>query len=271
MINLGVQERVALLTGGNQGIGAATAFALAVQGVKVFITYKRLEPLAHAAYPDAYDRDRADTAEGVVARIRQAGGVASAAEADLADPETPGRLFDLAEQALGPVEILVNNASGWLADTFAPREADDLGRPLRQVDAASHDHQFAVDTRAPALLIAEFARRHLKRGSTWGRIVGLTSEGRNGFPGEVSYGAAKSAQESYTISAARELGKYGITANMVHPPVTDTGWIKKEDEPMLRGLSPLDHIARPEDVADVVAFLVSEQARCVTAQVIKMS
>src|ERR671932_255797 len=87
------------------------------------------------------------------------------------------------------------------------------------------NHVFGVDARGGALLIAEFARRHLERGAAWGRIIGLTSGGPLGFPEEVSYGAAKAAQESYTLSAAWELGRYGITANLVHPPVTDTGWV----------------------------------------------
>jgi NAD(P)-dependent dehydrogenase (short-subunit alcohol dehydrogenase family) len=81
------------------------------------------------------------------------------------------------------------------------------------------------DAMAPALLIAEFARRHRARGGAWGRIVGLTSGGQHGFPDEVSYGAAKAAQENYTMSASVELAPYGVTANIVYPPVTDTGWV----------------------------------------------
>ena len=74
-------------------------------------------------------------------------------------------------------------------------------------------------------MIAEFARRHIARGADWGRIIGLTSGGDLGFPEEVSYGAAKAAQSNYTMSAALELAPYGVTANMVYPPVTDTGWV----------------------------------------------
>ncbi|MFI6299121.1 SDR family NAD(P)-dependent oxidoreductase [Nonomuraea sp. NPDC050790] len=270
MIDTGLRGRVALVTGANQGIGAATAVALAGQGAAVFLTYKRLEPVNHPGFPDRYDTLRGADAGEVVERIRRAGGVAESAEADLSDPEAPRGLFDQAEAALGPVEILVNNATGWIGDTFAPRATDPLGRPLTMVDAATHDRQFAVDARAVALLIAEFARRHVARGASWGRIIGLTSGGRDGFPTEVSYGAAKAAQENYTMSAAHELGRYGITANMVYPAVTDTGWFKKEDEEALRALSPLDHIGQPEDVADVITFLASEQARCVTGQLVRL-
>ncbi|MEV4896272.1 SDR family oxidoreductase [Nonomuraea sp. NPDC055795] len=270
MIDTGLRGRVALVTGANQGIGAATAVALAGQGVAVFLTYKRLEPVDHPAFPAQYDVLRAASADEVAERIRRAGGVAESAEADLSDPEAPRALFERAEETLGPVEILVNNATGWIGNTFEPRAADDLGRPLLLVDAAGHDRQFAVDARAVALLIAEFATRHIARKANWGRIIGLTSGGPGGFPTEVSYGAAKAAQENYTMSAAHELGKYGITANMVYPPVTDTGWIKKEDEETLRALSPLGHIGQPEDVADVITFLASEQARCVTGQLVRL-
>ena len=100
--------------------------------------------------------------------------------------------------------------------------ADWLGRSLRPVSAATWQQQFTVDAMAAALLIAEFAWRHIARGAGWGRIIGLSSGGDLGFPEEVSYGAAKAAQVSYTMSAGVELAPYGITANMVHPPVTDT-------------------------------------------------
>jgi len=88
---------------------------------------------------------------------------------------------------------------------------------------------------------------------------------------EVSYGAAKAAQENYTISAARELGPYGVTANLVHPPVTDTGWITTEVEQAATASSPLRHVAQPDEVAEVIVFLASDQARCITGQIVRMS
>ena len=80
-------------------------------------------------------------------------------EADLADPDTPRRLFDSAETKLGPVDILVNNASGWLADTFTAETRDDLGRSLAPVSFETFEQQFAVDARGAATLIAETPRR----------------------------------------------------------------------------------------------------------------
>jgi 3-oxoacyl-[acyl-carrier protein] reductase len=274
VINPGFNGRVALVTGANQGIGAATARTLAAHGAAVLLTYLRLDPDEHAddaAYPAAYGHLRARTADEVVDQIRHAGGTAVGMEADLADPATPGRLFDRAEATLGPVQILVNNASGWLADTFLPASHDRFGRGLRLVDADSHDRQFAVDARAAALLIAEFARRHVQRGARWGRIIGLTSGGPGGFPEEVSYGAAKAAQEHYTMSAAKELGRYGITANLVWPPATDTGWVTPAVAEAAIAASPLGHVAQPDEVAEVIALLASQQARYITGQIIRMS
>jgi 3-oxoacyl-[acyl-carrier protein] reductase len=273
VLDPGLNGRVALVTGANQGIGAAAARALAAHGVAVLLTYLRLDPEEHAGepYPDEYGKLRAARAEQVARRIRDGGGTAETVEADLADPAVPALLFDRAEAALGPVEILVNNASGWLADTFLPVERDRFGRRLRPVDAASHDRQFAVDARAPALLIAELARRHIRRGASWGRIIGLTSGGQGGFPEEVSYGAAKAAQENYTMAAAQELGRFGITSNMVYPPVTDTGWVTETVREQAIAASPLRHVAHPDEVAEVIVLLASHQARHITGQVVRMS
>jgi 3-oxoacyl-[acyl-carrier protein] reductase len=122
----------------------------------------------------------------------------------------------------------------------------------------------------PALLISEFARRHIARGAAWGRIIGLTSGGDLGFPEEVSYGAAKAAQDSYTMSAAAELARYGVTANMVHPPVTDTGWVTDEVRDAVAASATLFHIASPDEVAGVIAYLASDAAALVTGNVIML-
>jgi 3-oxoacyl-[acyl-carrier protein] reductase len=273
VIDPGLAGRVALVTGANQGIGAAAARTLAAQGVAVFLTYLRLDPAEHAgdpAFPAAYGEARAQTADAVVEQIRRAGGRAAAWEADLADPAAPARLFDRAEAALGPVEILVNNADAWVADTFLPDAVDRFGRRLVPVTAVTHGRSFTVNSRAVALLIAEFAHRHRERGATWGRIIGLTTGGAAGFPQEVSYGASKSALESYTMAAASELGRFGITANVLCPPATDTGWITPEVEQGVIRSSPLGRVGQPGEVAEVLLLLVSHQARFITGQKITM-
>ena len=187
-----------------------------------------------------------------------------ALEADLLDMDTPVRLFDLAEAQLGPVDILVNNATGWVQDTFKPSAVDRFGRTMLPVTADTIDRNLGVDARASALLIAEFARRHVERGATWGRIIGLTSGGPHGFPEEVSYGAAKGALERYTLAAAAELAEFGITANIVYPPVTDTGWVTDEVR------QAVGRVASPEEVAEVIAYLCSDAARLVSGNVIHL-
>lgn len=256
----GIEGRVALVTGGNHGIGAAVARALARSGAAVLVTFLRSgdPPDQGQGLPDRYRLDRERDAAEVVGAVRGDGGQAVAVEADLLDPATPALLFDRAEAELGPVDVLVNNASGWVADTFTPAAADRFDRRLQPVSAATFDRQFGVDARAAALLIAELARRHAARGATWGRIVGLTSGGPGGFPQEVSYGAAKAALENYTMSAASELAPLGITANIVHPPVTDTGWIT----PAVAAVAT--RVAHPDDVAEVVTYLCSDLARTIT-------
>jgi len=208
MIDPGLRGRVALVTGANQGIGAAAARALAAEGAHVFLTYLRVDRAGHGdpALPRAYDEVRARSAAAVVEAICQAGGRADAWEADLADPAVVPELFNRAEAAFGPVEILVNNASFWHGDTFVPDRAERFGWRLMPVSAETCDRHFAVNSRAPALLIAEFARRHAARGAQWGRIVSLSTGGAPGFPGEVSYGARKDAGESYVMPAGAELG-----------------------------------------------------------------
>jgi 3-oxoacyl-[acyl-carrier protein] reductase len=239
-----LEGRVAVVTGANGGIGAATASALAERGAAVLVAY--------------FDGDATEV-------LASTGDRAEAVQADLREPESAARLFDAAEAALGPVEILVNNATGWRQDSFLPLAADDFGRPLEPVTAETFAPQFEVDARATALLIGELARRHTTRGGDWGRIVSLTSSGRDGFPMEVSYGAAKAALESYTLSAALELGRYGITANVVHPPITDTGWVTDEVRAQVTA-----RIAQPADVATVIAWLCSPAAGYVTGNVIRM-
>jgi 3-oxoacyl-[acyl-carrier protein] reductase len=261
---------VAVVTGGNHGIGAATAVALATAGVDVLVTYLRMDDPPDPGTPQRYRTQRARGAADVLAAIEALPGRAAALEADLLDDGAAVSILDAAERLFGPVAILINNASGWVADTFAPDPSDHLGRNLAGITPATVDRNLGVDARGAALLIAELARRHVERGATWGRIVGLTSGGPNGFPQEVSYGAAKAALENYTMSAATELAPFGITANIVHPPVTDTGWVTDEVRRFVAESPEHHHVAAPEDVAEVIAWLCSDQARLVSGNIIRM-
>ena len=260
----------AIVTGANHGIGAATAQALARRGCAVLCTFLRVADPIDPGTPQAYRDHRARGAEQVVDRIRAGGGRALAVEADLTDPAVPAALFDAAEEQLGPVDILVNNATGWLADTFGAASTDRAGRSLQPVTADTWNQQFRVDAMGAALMISEFARRHIGRGGTWGRIIGLTSGGELGFPEEVSYGAAKAAQVNYTMSAAMELATFGVTANMIHPPVTDTGWVTDAVRAEIAARPDLIHIASPAEVAEMIAYLASDAAALITANVITL-
>ena len=228
------------------------------------VSFLRITDPGEGSVPEPYRKNRAMGAADVLAAIEKQGGRAVAVEADLAEPNVSERLFDAAESAFGPVDILINNATGWIADTFSPTPRGRFGHQQVRVSADTIDRQFSVDARGSALLIAEFARRHTARGATWGRIVGLTSGGPAGFPNEVSYGAAKAALENCTMSAAFELASLGITANIVHPPVTDTGWVTDEVRRHVEERADLIHIARPEEVARVIAYLASDDAHLIT-------
>ena len=263
-------DHTAIVTGANHGIGAATAMALARRGCAVVCAFLRVEDPVDPGTPQAYRDNRARDGELVAAQIQASGGTAVAVEADLSSPRAPAMLFDAAEERFGAVDILVNNATGWLADTFAASATDRHGRTLEPVSAATWEQQFRVDAMGAALMISEFARRHIAREASWGRIIGLTSGGELGFPEEVSYGAAKAAQVNYTMSAAFELAPFGVTANMVHPPVTDTGWVTDAVREHVATNPSLIHIASPGEVAEVIAYLASDAAALITANVITL-
>jgi 3-oxoacyl-[acyl-carrier protein] reductase len=263
-------HHVALVTGANHGIGAAIAERLAADGLAVVVTYLSIDEPEQEGTPDRLRENHRLDATAVIERIRAAGGRALAISADLLDAAVIPGLFDAAEEAFGPVDVLVNNATGSLSDTFRAEELDWAGRALSPVTAASFDRQFGVDARAGALLIAEFARRLQQRGGSWGRIISMTSGGEKGFPQEVSYGAAKAAIVNYTMSASLELSRFGVTANALHPPVTDTGWVTDEVRGFVAQDDAFFDVAEPHEVADVAAFLVSDAGRRVTGNVIRM-
>jgi 3-oxoacyl-[acyl-carrier protein] reductase len=284
-MNTGLQDKIALVTGANNpyGIGAATANTLAAEGATVFIHYYRdpdlISQIAHntptTPGEEFYAVQSTATADTVLQTIRERGGRAEAWEADLSDPAVIPQLFEHVERAFGPVDILVNNAAGWMPDTFTPPQADSQAEnvPLwppssTHLSPESFERNFAVNSRAVALMMAEYGRRHVARKANWGRIINVSTDGSPNFPNEISYGASKYATESYSRSAASELGKFGITVNIVSPGPIQTGWISPEWEAELNKTTPLGRIGHPADIADVVVFLASEQARWLTGQLL---
>ncbi len=265
-----LRGRVAIVTGANHGIGAATAELLAARGAAVLVTYLRFADDGKSGTPAAYGEQRARTADDLLADIRTAGGRVAGMEADLTDPAVPARVFDAAEAEFGPVDILVNNASSWRQDSFRTGVPTSVGRLPAPMTAESIRHNLGVDAIAAAVLIAEFATRHITRAASWGRIVGLTSGGAHGFPGEVSYGAAKAAQENFTMAAATELAPYGVTANVVYPPVTDTGWVTDEVRAFVEASAEHVHVAEPREVAEVICYLCSDAARLLTGNILRL-
>ncbi len=275
MIDTDLTGRVALVTGANSplGIGAAVARALAAQGALIALAFLPVRTAAAlddhpSPGPDRYETANAADGRQVRDEIVAAGGVAELFPVDLADPLACIDLFDRTAATLGPVEILVNNAAYCRPDTFIPTGGTRFHSEMTAVTGATLDAHYAVNTRAPALLMAELHRRHLARAATRGRVINISTDGADVFPSEVSYGATKSALESLTRSAAHELGPAGITANVVSPGPIQTGWIADDMVPDIDRSTPLGRVGSPEDVADVVVFLASEQARWVTGQTV---
>jgi len=284
MIDPGLEGKVVLITGANNpcGIGAAVARAFAAQGARLFLHYFRpanvvakVQAEETPLWPgeEFYATQQAKSAAEVLDALHHIGADAHAWEADLSDADAIPQLFEQAERLLGPVEVLINNAAHWEADTFVPPTAE-LSNKLVELwtdrpastSPAVFDRLFSVNTRAPLLLMAEFARRHVARGARWGRIVNVSTDGADRFPSEVSYGASKFALESYSRSAASELGKFGVTVNIVSLGPVQTGWITPALEGAILPAIPLGRVGTPADVADIILFLASEQARWMTGQ-----
>jgi len=279
MIDPQIQDKVVLITGANHGIGAAAARAFAAQGAKVFVTYYRdrcrysWEELQAAR--DAgeggdvlYRAMQQQSADCLVQCIVEQGGEAGAQEADLADAGNIPLLFELCQAQLGPVDILVNNHAFCVPETFDPELQSEEGAGIHLTAVAIIDAHFMVNARACALLMSEYLRRHLQRQATWGRIINVSTDAAHAHVANISYAASKHAIESYSRSAAAEMGKYGITVNIVAPGPIQTGYITPEANARIAADTPLRRVGRPEDVADVIVFLASEQARWLTGQLL---
>jgi 3-oxoacyl-[acyl-carrier protein] reductase len=240
---------LALITGVGRtaGIGAGIAQRLAASGWDIAFTYWNPYDarMAWGTEPGA--------TEAIGRSLSERGAAAVAIEADLADPETPARVFDEAERCLGPVAALV----------MSHCESVDSG--LLDTTVESFDRHFAVNTRATWLLIREFGRRFTAERGT-GRIIGLTSDHT---VGNLPYGASKGAMDRITLAAAHELGHLGVTANVINPGPVDTGWMTEEVRVHCLGATPLGRLGTPQDTAHLVDFLCSREGQWVNGQLLK--
>jgi 3-oxoacyl-[acyl-carrier protein] reductase len=237
--------RSALVTGSSRGIGRAIAEALARDGAAVTINHGRPDSAAEAAE--------------VVATIEAAGGRAQSLCADVADPDDVARLVDAAAAFGGGLDIVVANAGG--SAPFAPIATTSLD---------DWDRVTLLNQRALFVLLAKAAST-VRDG---GRIV-VTSSSMTASPyaGTAVYAGAKAAAETYVRVLAIELGARGITVNAVAPGLTDTAAMRAvvpdDRVAMVVARTPLGRLGRPDDIADVVAFLASDEARWITGQVVR--
>ncbi|WP_406010461.1 SDR family oxidoreductase [Streptomyces sp. NBC_00637] len=239
---------LALITGVGRtvGIGAGIARRLAASGWDIAFTY-------WTPYDDRMSWGSEPGATEAISRSLAEHGVSSTAiEADLADPDTPARVFDEVEQHMGGVTALV----------MSHCESVDSG--LLDTTVESFDRHFAVNARAGWLLIREFGRRFAAERGT-GRIVSLTSDHT---AGNLPYGASKGALDRITLAASHELAHLGVTANVVNPGPVDTGWMPEEVRAHCVRSTPLGRLGTPQDTAHLVDFLCSEQGQWINGQLL---
>jgi len=237
-------DRVAVVTGGSRGIGRAIALKLADRGARVVVNY----------------HTNSAAAEEVVTAIKAAGGEALAIQGDVRNAEDARNLAKTATSTYGRLDILVNNA-GITHDT------------LLALMSESH-WDLVLDTNLKgAYHCAKACLRPMMR-QRYGRIINITSiAGIVGNAGQANYSAAKAGLIGFTKALAKELGARNITVNAVAPGFihTDlTADLPQEFVDMALKLTPLGRFATPEDIANAVAFLASDEAGLITGQVLRV-
>ena len=229
--------KVAIVTGASNGIGRSIAERLARDGATVIVNYGK----------------SADKAKQVVAGIEATHGNAVAAQADMSKAADARRLVKDTIKQFGRLDILVNNAGMFMY------------KSLLETTEEEFDNMFALNTKGPYFALQE-AGKVIQEG---GRIVNISTDGTHlGFAGATAYLGSKGALEQFTKGLAHELASRGITVNTVSPGYTVTDMLPAD--PSFRQIgeqaSPLKRLGSPKDIADVVAFVVSEEARWLTGQ-----
>ncbi|HXP03301.1 MAG TPA: 3-oxoacyl-ACP reductase family protein [Stellaceae bacterium] len=244
-MDLRLTGKVALVTGGANGVGRAICLALASEGAAVAVNY----------------RNSAEEAQAVVAEIVGDGGKAVAVAADVSQLEEVRAMVAKVVAEFGRLDILVNNAGVALRQRFAETTPEDW---RRQIDTCLYG----------AIQCCHEAAPHLERGGV-GRIVSLIGDSsRVGESGLSIVAAARSGVIGLSKSLAREMGRSGVTANVISLGLIETAhdrdWVEANREKLVR-LYPLRRLGQPEDVAPLVALLASEHGGWITGQVISIS
>ena len=265
MVDYGLKGRVALITGANnpQGIGATTALAFAREGAKVALVYKKIPRLYDKNKTDRNGADRyyeanAGNADIVEGKLKEMGADYLVIESDISNEAAVEEIYSAVMERFDRVDVLVNNA--------ADGDMDGLDT-IESITQSVIDDTFAVNVRGSILMMRAF----VKHRGDYGRIINLSTDAAQVFAGQITYGASKATLEALTRSIALEVAKYGITVTCVAPGPTQTGWIDDELEKAVIPIIPMGQLIQPEDIAETILFLASEQARMLTGQVIKVS
>jgi 3-oxoacyl-[acyl-carrier protein] reductase len=248
-MDIGLSERVVIITGGSRGIGRAAASAFARERARVLITF-------HS------DPARAEV---VVDELRRAGADAAAARFDLSAPESLGEAGAVALERWGRIDVLINNAVEWAAESAwgQPFEAVARSTWLPLMEANFGGYYAAIQAVLPAM-----------RARSWGRIVNISSTiAVDGMAGSGPYAAAKSALHGLTRTLAAELGPIGILSNVVMPGLTLTEnnlermTLSERDE--YAQASPICRLLRPEEVVPIVVLLASAANTAINGEIIR--